>query len=151
MKLFLTLFLLLSIRSSRAQDSTRHNQDTIRQARDTVRYPENNYDKTFTKVEIESVYPGGPNAWLRFLNKTLRYPDDAISNNIQGDVIVQFIVDEKGNLSDIEAISGPNTGGLREEAVRLISISGKWMPAIQNGRQVRSYKKQKISFKFVRG
>ena len=105
------------------------------------------YDKTFTKVEIESEYPGGPAAWLRYLNKNFRYPDDAVNNEIQGTVVVQFIVDKEGNVSDVQAISGPDQGGLRDEAVRVIKKSGKWTPAVQNGRQVKSYKKQPIVFK----
>jgi periplasmic protein TonB len=105
------------------------------------------YDKTFTKVEIESDFPGGAAAWLRYLNKNLRYPDDAVNNEIQGTVVVQFIVDKEGNVSDVQAIAGPDQGGLREEAVRVIKRSGKWTPAIQNGRQVKSYKKQPIVFK----
>ena len=108
---------------------------------------EEDYDKTFTKVEIESEFPGGSAAWLRYLNKNLRYPDDAVNNEIQGVVVVQFIVDKEGNVSDVNAVSGPENGGLRDEAVRVIKKSGKWTPAVQNGRQVKSYKKQPIVFK----
>jgi len=103
------------------------------------------WDKTFTKVEIESEYPGGAAAWQRYLNRNLRYPQEAIDNEVQGAVVVQFIVDKEGNVSDVEAISGPNE--LRGEAVRVIKKSGKWTPAVQNGRQVKSYKKQPIVFR----
>jgi periplasmic protein TonB len=106
---------------------------------------EEDWDKTFTKVEIESTYPGGAAAWQRYLNRNLRYPQDAIDNEIQGPVVVQFIVDKEGNVSEVEAISGPNE--LRDEAVRVIKKSGKWTPAVQNGRQVKSYKKQPIVFR----
>ncbi|HWK02067.1 MAG TPA: energy transducer TonB [Puia sp.] len=105
------------------------------------------YDKTFTKVEIESEYPGGTAAWQRYLNKNFRYPDEAVNNEVQGTIVVQFIVDKEGNVSDVQAISGPTEGGLRDEAVRVIKKSGKWTPAVQNGRQVKSYKKQPIVFK----
>jgi periplasmic protein TonB len=105
------------------------------------------YNRLFTKVEIESEYPGGFPAWLRYLNKNFRYPEDALNNEIQGTVIVQFIVDKDGAVSDVEAVSGPEMGGLRQEAIRVIKQSGKWIPAIQNGRQVRSYKKQPVIFK----
>ncbi len=108
---------------------------------------EEDWDKTFTKVEIESEYPGGQSAWRRYLNKTFSYPAEAQDNEIQGTVVVQFIVDKDGNVSDVVAISGPSDGGLREEAIRVIKKSGKWTPAIQNGRQVKSYKKQPITFK----
>jgi len=107
------------------------------------------YDRTFTKVEIESEYPGGTAAWFRYLNKNFRYPEDAVNNEIQGTVIVQFIVDKEGNVSDVQAVSGPEVGGLREEAVRVIKQSGKWIPAIQNGRNVKSYKKQPVQFKLM--
>jgi len=106
---------------------------------------EEDYDKTFTKVEIESELHGGSAAWMRYLNKNFRYPQDAIDNEIQGTVVVQFIVDKEGNVSDVEAVSGPSE--LRDEAVRVIKKSGKWTPAIQNGRQVKSYKKQPIVFR----
>ncbi len=105
---------------------------------------EEDYDKTFTKVEIESEYPGGNGAWARYLNKSLKYPQEAIDNEIQGTVVVQFIVDKEGNVSDVEAVSGPSE--LRDEAIRVIKKSGKWTPAVQNGRQVKSYKKQPIVF-----
>jgi protein TonB len=101
----------------------------------------------WTKVEIESTYPTGAEGWRRFLNKNLHYPDDAQNNEIQGVVMVQFIVDEKGNVSNVQAVSGPEQGGLREEAVRVIKKSGNWTAAIQNGRQVKSYKRQPITFR----
>ncbi len=112
-----------------------------------VEAPKDNtdYDKTFTKVEIESDYPGGTAAWLRYLKKNLHYPEEAENNEMQGQVVVQFIVDKEGNVSDVEAISGPNE--LRDEAVRVIKKSGKWDPAVQNGRKVKSYKNQPINFR----
>lgn len=106
---------------------------------------EEDWDKTFTKVEIESEYPGGASAWARYLNKSLNYPSEAQEAEIQGTVVVQFIVDKEGNVSEVEAISGPKE--LQGEAVRVIKKSGKWTPAVQNGRQVKSYKKQPITFR----
>lgn len=106
---------------------------------------ETDYDQTFTKVEIESSYPGGAAAWTRYLIKTLRYPQEAQDQEVQGAVVVQFIVDKEGVVSDVQAVSGPNE--LRDEAVRVIKKSGKWTPAVQNGRKVKSYKKQPILFK----
>lgn len=109
--------------------------------------PRENPDSLFLKVEIESYYPGGPSQWQRFIHKTLNYPQDAQDNEIQGTVVVQFIVDNDGVVSSVEAISGPNE--LREEATRVIRKSGKWEPAVQNHRKVKSYKKQPITFKLL--
>ena len=112
-----------------------------------VEAPKDNtdYDKTFTKVEIESDYPGGAAAWQRYLQKNLQYPEEAQNNEIQGQVVVKFIVDKEGKVSEVEAISGPNE--LREEAMRVIRKSGNWTPAVQNGRKVKSYKSQPINFR----
>lgn len=104
-------------------------------------------DQIFLKVEIESAYPGGAAAWQRFLYKNLHYPQEAVDQNIQGFVLVQFIVDREGNVSNVEAVSGPEE--LRAEAVRVIKKSGKWSPAIQNSKKVKSYKRQPIGFKLA--
>ena len=112
-----------------------------------VEAPKDNtdYDKTFTKVEIESDYPGGTAAWQRYLQKNLQYPEEAQNNEVQGQVVVKFIVDKEGKVSDVEAISGPNE--LREEAMRVIRKSVTGHPAVQNGRKVKSYKSQPINFR----
>lgn len=107
---------------------------------------EEDYNKVFQKVEIESDYPGGRIAWQRFLNKNLRFPP---VEEVQGTVVVQFIVGKDGSVSDVEAVSGPDE--LRGEAVRVIKKSGKWTPAIQNGHQVISQKRQPIIFRFEAG
>lgn len=104
-------------------------------------------DKVFMKVEIESEYPGGPSAWERFLRKNLRFPDEAAEIGVQGFVVVQFIVDKEGNVSNVEAVIGPQE--LRAEAIRVIKKSGKWTPAIQNGQPVKSYKKQPLGFQLA--
>jgi periplasmic protein TonB len=100
-------------------------------------------------IEVEPSYPGGDSAWKKFLNHNLRYPDDAINNQVQGTVLVQFLVDTAGNISDIKAISGPKKGGLREEGIRVISLSGKWIPATKNGQKVQAYKTRPIQFKLT--
>jgi len=100
-------------------------------------------DKIWTSVEIESSYPAGMPAWLRFVSKNFRVPDEAINNNAAGTVIVQFVVDKEGNVSDVHAVEGPQE--LRAEAERVIKKSGKWTPAVQNGTKVNSYKRQPIT------
>ncbi|MBO9572845.1 MAG: TonB family protein, partial [Chitinophagaceae bacterium] len=95
-------------------------------------------------VQIESSYPGGQKAWSRYLNKTFSYPQNAVDNRIQGPVTVRFIVDINGVVSNVEAVNGPED--LKAEAIRVIKKSGKWNPAIQNGRTVKSYKEQRINF-----
>ena len=99
----------------------------------------------FTKVEIESQYPGGAAAWGVFLGRNMPYPPEAADAGIEGTVFIQFIVDTEGNVSNVEAVSGPDE--LRKAAVAAVKKSGRWEPAIQNGKKVKSYKRQPITFK----
>jgi protein TonB len=59
--------------------------------------------------------------------------------------MVQFVVDKEGNISDVKALT--NHGyGMEQEAVRAIQKGPKWTPAVQNGRQVKAYRRQPITF-----
>jgi protein TonB len=107
---------------------------------------EEDYEKVFTKVENPAEFPGGQSEWTRYLQKNLRYPDDAIDNGTQGVVRVQFIVDKEGNISEVQALNDPGDG-LAEEAVRIIKKGPKWRPAEQNGRKVIYRHIQAITFK----
>jgi protein TonB len=106
-----------------------------------------NDDLPFMAVEKDAEYPGGMTAWKRYMDRNFRYPDDGFNIGVEGVVVVQFVVDKDGNVSDVHAISGPDNGGLREEAVRVIKKSGKWIPALQNGTFVKAYRKQPVVFK----
>jgi len=97
------------------------------------------------KVEVQADFPGGVNGWKAYLTKNLKYPDEAANNEVQGEVIVQFVVNTDGSLSDVHAISGP--GRLRAESVRVVKESGYWIPAKDKGVTVASIKKQPIDYK----
>jgi TonB family protein len=114
---------------------------------DTV--PKEKNQKTFTKVEIEAEYSRDKNAWADYLQKNLNYPQEAVNKEIQGTVIAQFIVELDGTLSDMKIVKSPNKL-LSDETLRTIKNSGKWIPAVQNGKQVRAYKRQPIVFKLDR-
>lgn len=107
---------------------------------------EEDYDKVFTKVENPAEFPGGPDAWRRYLERNLQYPDNAQENGTQGVVRVQFIVDKEGNISEVQALNDPGDG-LAEEAVRIIKKGPKWTPAEQNGRKVIYRHIQAITFR----
>jgi protein TonB len=96
--------------------------------------------------EKESDYPGGVRTWKGYLNKNLRYPDRAVNFEIQGDVTIMFIVDKEGNVID-PIVAHSVEYSLDEESLRIISESGKWTPAFQNGKFVKSYKQQPIRFR----
>ena len=81
----------------------------------------------YKKVEVQANYPGDSEGWKAYLSKNLKYPDEAVNNEIQGEVIVQFVVNIDGSLTDVHAISGPSR--LRAESVRVVKESGHWIPA----------------------
>src|SRR2546423_2533752 len=95
-------------------------------------------DSTFTKVEIESEFPGGSKAWIKYLSDNFHYPKAAVRKRIEGTVVVQFIVDRDGKVIDAEVVRSVHPL-LDKEALKLIQESPKWIPAIQDGRKVRSY------------
>ncbi|MCD2421960.1 M56 family metallopeptidase [Niabella pedocola] len=99
----------------------------------------------FTKVERDASFPGGPDAWKQFLQANLRFPEKNNAPAGTYTAIVQFIVDREGAISDIKVIADPgyNFGA---EAKRVIQLSGKWNPALQNKRVVKAYRKQPITF-----
>lgn len=104
------------------------------------------YDKTFTKVENPATFPGGPDAWRRFLERALsNYPEQAQENGTQGVVRVQMVVDKEGNISEVKALNDPGDG-LGDYAVSIIKKGPKWIPAEQNGRKVTYRFVQTITF-----
>ena len=102
-------------------------------------------DKVYKKVEVEAEYPGGRSEWVKYLGNHLHYPDKAVDKEIQGDVVVQFIVRGDGVISDVKAISGPEV--LKAESVRVIKESGVWTPARNGEVLVTSYKRQPIKYR----
>ncbi len=99
----------------------------------------------FTKVEVEAEFPGGQHAWYDYLSKNLKYPDAAVEKEIQGQVIMEFIVKKNGDVTNIHVVSGPEV--LKGSSIDVIKASGKWIPAKQNGKVVDSYKLQPINYK----
>lgn len=66
-------------------------------------------------------YPGGADAMFAFIKENMQYPPTAKRNRISGNVIVDFIMDENGNILNPKAVTNPG-GGCGEEAVRLVKL-----------------------------
>lgn len=98
-------------------------------------------------VEIEAKFTGN---WQRFLERNLN-PEVPVSNNAPAGnytIEIQFVVDTEGNVSDIRPLT--NLGyGMEQEAVRVLKKATKWEPAIQNGRKVKAYRRQRITFQVL--
>jgi protein TonB len=117
-----------------------------------VEAPKNNkkdYDGIFTKVEKEAKFPGGVEAWKKFLERNLNgqvaTEDGAPEGNYS--VKVQFIVDKEGNISNVTAIEIPkDCPSCGPEAIKVIKRGPKWEPAIQNGQPVNYQAVQSVTF-----
>jgi protein TonB len=94
---------------------------------------------------IDAEFPGKTDAWKQFLQQNLVYPAEAVDMNVQGAVVVQFIVGTDGSISEIEAMSGP--AKLKQSAIDVIKKSPNWIPAQMHGRNIKSYKRQPIIFR----
>ena len=98
--------------------------------------PEPDPDEIHIAVEEVPEFPGGVAALMAYLRKNIKYPAICRENNIQGKVIVTFVVNKDGSIVDVEVAKGVNPA-LDKEAVRVISQMPNWQPGRQLGRPVR--------------
>lgn len=106
--------------------------------------------QVFTEVEQVPEFPGGLNAFGRFLGTNVRYPKADREKGIQGRVIATFVVETDGSLSGLK-ISRGISKGLDEESLRVLRQSPNWKPGIQNGKKVRVQYSVPISFTLADG
>ncbi|MGE9313512.1 energy transducer TonB [Niabella sp. CJ426] len=101
--------------------------------------------EVFTRVETDAAYPGNWNAFIaRNLDRKVAVNNNAPKGSYT--TAVQFIVSKEGNVTDVKTVGKKAGYGMDEEAVRVIKKSGKWKPAIQNGREVVAYRTELIKF-----
>lgn len=103
-------------------------------------------DKPFVTVEQMPYFPGGEAELKKFIDSNLKYPVVAQEEGIQGRVIIRFVVEEDGSISNVNIIRGIDPS-CDKEAFRLIKTSPKWNPGKQNGKAVRVYYTLPIIFK----
>jgi len=103
-------------------------------------------EKVYVNVEEIPQFPGGPSALFEFLSKNLKYPAEAEKNGVQGRVIVTFVVERDGSVSNAKIKKGVDPS-LDKEAIRLIEIMPRWIPGKQEGKEVRTGYMIPITFK----
>lgn len=135
MKKFITLFsLILSLGiqflHSQKVDTIRvAGPDSVAIANDTTAY---------AFAEIMPRFHGGGTAFSDYLAQNTKYPQEEKKARKQGTVYVQFVVEKDGSVTNVKLIRGvPDAPGLGAEAVRVVSESPKWNPALMNGKPVR--------------
>ncbi len=99
----------------------------------------------FDVVEEMPQYPGGMQAMITYLQENVTYPKDAQEKKISGRVLVTFIVEKDGSVSNVETVKSVFPS-LDEEAVRIVKGMPNWKPGKQSGKVVRVKYTLPVSF-----
>lgn len=105
-------------------------------------------EEIFVAVEQRAEFPGGLPALMKWLSNNIRYPEAAQQNDIQGRVIVKFVVEKDGSIGAADIVKGVDKD-LDREAIRVVKKMPKWQPGKNNGVAVRSYFTLPVVFKLA--
>ena len=139
--LVLPLCLLLVVGSQSCRQSADHKAanspatttETLPQTATLREVPEQ--EPVFEVAEVMPEFPGGPQALFEFIRDNLKYPQEAIDNQTEGRVILQFVVDKRGKVNNIQ-IKRSIDPALDRAAIDVVRALPAWKPGMQNGKQV---------------
>lgn len=103
-------------------------------------------EKIFVAVEQPAEFKGGQSALMKFISTNINYPESALQNGISGRVIVKFVIEKDGSITNATIVKGVDSD-LDKEALRIIRRMPKWIPAKNNGQPVRSYYNLPVTFR----
>src|SRR5688500_4110969 len=103
---------------------------------DTI-VPADTTEEMQSRGEIQPQYPGGAKALKKFIQMNLKYPREAYENRIEGRVVIAFVVDEKGFVSDVEIVKSAHPL-LDAESLRVARLFKQWIPGTVNGEPVKA-------------
>ena len=122
-----------------------------------VEAPTSKEPEILIDVQIQAEFPGGNKAWSDYISRAVsKSMDELVDDGKNGTVVAQFVVDTEGNVSDVKVLgcneaTVANCIGIQsklaEIAIAAIKRGPKWKPAEQNGRKVKAYRRQPITFK----
>lgn len=95
--------------------------------------------------DVEAQFPGGTSELRKFINEHIVYPEEAVKKKEQGKVFVAFLVKKDGSIEQIKIERGVSES-LDAEAVRLIRLMPKWIPAEKDGKPIESICRLPIAF-----
>ena len=93
-------------------------------------------DKVYEVCEQMPIFEGGDAALLKYLRENLKYPDKTKDRGVQGRMVVGFIVEKDGSLTNVKVLRAVDRA-LDAEVLRLVKGMPKWIPGRQNGQRVR--------------
>ena len=111
-----------------------------------VEKPKEVKEEVFRSVEQMPQFPGGEAALMKYLQSHINYPPMAAENNVQGRVVVQFVVDKTGKVGEVKVVRSVDKD-LDKEAVRVCKSLPKFTPGRQNGQAVSVWYTLPVTFK----
>lgn len=94
-------------------------------------------DRIYEMVEENAQFPGGDQACLEWLSKNIHYPSICAEQGIQGRVVLNFVVNRDGSITEVKVLRSPDPN-LSKEAERVVKLMPKWKPARQGNKTVRA-------------
>lgn len=107
---------------------------------------DDNNEKVYDVVDQMPAFPGGVSGLVDYLSQNVHYPDLARVNNIQGRVMVKFVVEKDGSINECKIVKSVDPS-LDKEALRVVKSMPKWQPGMKDGKPVRVSYTVPISFK----
>ena len=114
-------------------------------AQKTVVSQKDQKEEPFDVVEDMPAFPGGMEAMIQFISNNIQYPADAQKQKVDGRVLVNFVVEKDGSITEVKVIK-PTFPSLDAEAVRVVMAMPKWKPGYQKGQAVRVQFTMPINF-----
>ena len=138
-QLFLFIFPLLAFLSARSQ-----NTETVTPTGRSYKGPDSNNVYIFVQQNPE--YLGGDNELEKFIRMNLHYPENELAKKIEGKVLLRFVIEPNGSVSNI-TVTHSVSPALDKEAIRIVKLLPKFIPGYWEGKPVRSYFNFAIIFK----
>lgn len=111
---------------------------------------DNSEDKPVYSVEQMPQYPGGDEALLKFIKENLKYPKEAAEGGVEGKVVIRFVVNREGTVTDVTVVRSLNAV-CDQEAMRVVKMMPTWTPGKSNGRNVPVYFTLPVVYKLNKG
>lgn len=111
---------------------------TVKEAVPAIPLVENDDPLSFRIVQQIPEFPGGMAAFTQWLTRNLKYPPVAQQKHIEGKVVVSFIINKNGSVSDLKIEQSANDSYLDQEALRVMMRMPKWKPGLENDKPCRT-------------
>ncbi len=120
--------------------------NVVREYKDEIVVEEKKEEQVFTAVEQMPQFPGGDAELMKYISSNIKYPTMAMENNIQGRVVVQFVVTKTGKIGEVKVVRSKDPD-LDKEAVRVVKSLPNFIPGKMNGQAVNVWYTLPITFK----